>query len=200
MIAIIGAGGHGLVVKDLIECLGKAFVFADEFKTGEIDNYTILPVHELIHNNYQSAIIGIGNNQTRRKIAGNYPLIYVSLIHPKAIVSQSIGSLGIGSIVMAGAIVQTHVSLGNHCIINTAAVVEHECRIADYVHIAPRATICGNVSIGEGAMIGAGAIVLPGIQIGSWSTIGAGTVVTKDVFDFETVIGCPAKPINSHVI
>ena len=200
MIAIIGAGGHGLVVKDLLQSLDMPYFFVDEYKKGDFKCYPIVPIQELSSKVFQSAIIAIGNNLDRRKIAKEYPINYSSLIHTKAIISSSIRSIGEGTVIMAGSIIQTDASIGKHCIINTASVIEHETIIGDFVHIAPNATICGNVTIGTGAMIGAGAIVLPGIHIGNWSIIGAGSVVTKDVLIDQTVIGCPAKPINSHVI
>ena len=41
----------------------------------------------------------------------------------------------------------------------------------------------------------AGAVVLPGVRIGRRATVGAGAVVTKDVGDFEVVVGNPARPM-----
>jgi len=45
----------------------------------------------------------------------------------------------------------------------------------------------------KGASIGANTTILPGITIGEFAMIGAGSVVTKDVQDYELVIGNPAK-------
>lgn len=46
-----------------------------------------------------------------------------------------------------------------------------------------------------GASIGANATILPGIVIGAHSMIGAGSVVTRDVPDYATVYGNPARMI-----
>ncbi len=45
----------------------------------------------------------------------------------------------------------------------------------------------------EGASLGANATILAGITVGKYAMVGAGAVVTKDVKDFELVIGCPAR-------
>jgi UDP-2-acetamido-3-amino-2,3-dideoxy-glucuronate N-acetyltransferase len=45
----------------------------------------------------------------------------------------------------------------------------------------------------KGASIGANATIICGIRIGKYAFIGAGAVVTKNVDDFELVIGNPAR-------
>lgn len=45
----------------------------------------------------------------------------------------------------------------------------------------------------KGATIGANATIVCGITLGRYSFIGAGAVVTKDVLDYELVIGNPAR-------
>lgn len=47
-----------------------------------------------------------------------------------------------------------------------------------------------------GASIGANATIVCGVEIGSYAMIGAGAVVTKDVKDFELIVGNPAKQIG----
>lgn len=44
--------------------------------------------------------------------------------------------------------------------------------------------------------IGAGAVILDGVQIGKGAVIGANAVVTKNVPEYETWGGCPAKKIG----
>lgn len=44
-------------------------------------------------------------------------------------------------------------------------------------------------NIGEHVSIGAGAVILCGIRIGNYAMIGAGAVVTKDVNEFELIVG-----------
>ena len=46
--------------------------------------------------------------------------------------------------------------------------------------------------------IGAGAIILPGLTIGRGAIIGAGAVVTKDVPAMTTVVGNPARVLDTR--
>jgi phosphonate metabolism protein (transferase hexapeptide repeat family) len=53
-----------------------------------------------------------------------------------------------------------------------------------------------SVIIGHDVWIGHGVIILPGISIGNGAVIGAGAIVTKDVEDYNIVVGNPARPIR----
>ena len=53
------------------------------------------------------------------------------------------------------------------------------------------------ILIGRNVWIGGGAIILPGITIGDDAIIGAGSVVTRDVAVNVTVVGNPARALNS---
>jgi len=53
------------------------------------------------------------------------------------------------------------------------------------------------VRIGSGVWIGGGSIVLPGVTVGDGAIIGAGSVVTRDVAAGATVVGNPARRVES---
>ncbi|QEW23430.1 dTDP-3-amino-3,6-dideoxy-alpha-D-galactopyranose 3-N-acetyltransferase (plasmid) [Paracoccaceae bacterium] len=55
---------------------------------------------------------------------------------------------------------------------------------------------CEQVHVGRGASIGTNATILPGVRIGAGALIGAGAVVTRDVPDFTTVCGVPARIVG----
>lgn len=52
------------------------------------------------------------------------------------------------------------------------------------------------VRICAGADIGVNSIILPGVTVGREAIVGAGAVLTKDVPDFATVAGVPARVIR----
>jgi acetyltransferase-like isoleucine patch superfamily enzyme len=53
------------------------------------------------------------------------------------------------------------------------------------------------ILVRRGAAVGANSTILAGISIGRWSLIGSGAVVTRDVADYELVVGNPARRIGS---
>ncbi|MCW0478042.1 acetyltransferase [Riemerella anatipestifer] len=193
---LFGASGHGKVILDILQLNGKnvEVVYDDAPKLKEIFS---VPVAK---NNIEEAegleaIIAIGNNLIRKKIAERFNFKYQKALHPLSVVAKS-SKVCEGTVVMAKAVVNADAKIGKHCIINTGAVVEHDCVLEDYVHISPNAALAGNVVVGEGTHVGVGASVIQGVKIGKWATIGAGAVVIKDVPDGATVVGNPARVIR----
>lgn len=188
-----GGGGHARVVADCLLSDGsdiKGYFALDE---SGLFNLPYLgkeagPVAE------SGVIIAIGDNHIRMKLAASWPrLRYAMAIHSSATVSAH-ASIGAGTMILHGSIVQAGTRIGSHVILNTGCQVDHDCRLGDFVHIGPRAVLCGNVFIGEGALIGAGSTIIPGIRVGQWAVIGAGAVVIRDVPDKAVVYGNPAAP------
>jgi sugar O-acyltransferase (sialic acid O-acetyltransferase NeuD family) len=141
------------------------------------------------------AIVAVGDNALRKKIALLTKHNFTNAIHPSAIISPFI-KLGVGCMILHGTIIQAQTFIGNHAIINTGARVDHDCQISEYVHVAPAAVLCGSVQVGEGTFVGAGAVVIPGKKIGRWATIGAGAVVVHDIPDYAVAVGNPARIIR----
>ena len=116
-------------------------------------------------------------------------------IHPKAAVSKGV-VIGPGTVIVAGAIVNTATEIGRNVIINTSASVDHECTIGDSVHIGPGSNLGGRVTIGQATHIGIGSTIIDKITIGSGSVIGAGSVVVEDIPDNVIAYGVPARIIR----
>lgn len=201
-VSLYGAGGHALVVADLLRTLGIPLRTLVDDNPALTDFAGIGVRHSA--DGLTDIIVSIGDNRIRRLVAGRLGAARIApaLIHTSAVVSPS-ARIGRGSVVMAGAVIEAGTTVGCHCIINTGATVNHQCRLADYVHISPGATLCGNVSVGTGSWIGAGATVIPGIVIGPDARVGAGATVIRPVVGGTTVAGTPARPIakdNAHDI
>ncbi len=192
---MFGASGHAKVILDILLSQGVKvdFILDDNPKVDEIFGIPVKQNNNQISN--EKCIISIGNNAIRKKISENYAFEYQIAIHSKATISE-FSQIGEGTVIMANAVINPDVKIGKHCIINTSAVVEHDCNISDFVHISPNASLAGNVEVGEGTHIGIGASVIQGIKIGKWATVGAGAVIIRDVPDFATVVGNPAKVIK----
>lgn len=193
---LYGASGHGKVIAEILEEIGievSAFIDDDDSITSILGKKVIRFDNTLIENS--QTIISIGSNRLRKQIADKLRTVFITAIHPKAVVSKTC-SIDAGTVVMANATINSSVNIGKHCIINTSASVDHDCQIGDFVHISPNATLSGNVSVGEGTWIGAGATIINGINIGKWCIIGAGAIIIKDVPDGATVVGNPGKIIK----
>jgi len=53
------------------------------------------------------------------------------------------------------------------------------------------------IVVRRGAAVGANSTILPGVTIGRWAMVGSGSVVTRDVADYELVVGNPARRLGS---
>lgn len=192
---LFGASGHCKVIIDLLILNNYVIekIFDDDPCSTHIFNIPVLQNDFFIEK--QDAIISIGNNKNRKKIAELYALNYISAAHPSAQIS-GFSNIGFGTVVMSNSSIGADAIVGDHCIINTNAVVEHDCVISDFVHLSPNACVAGHVKIGEGTHIGIGATVIPQVEIGKWCVIGAGAVVIKNLPDYSVAVGNPAKIIK----
>lgn len=191
---LYGGGGHAKVIIDILEDRNVNIdgVFDDNPELEDVLGYPVYKTGSVTG----PLIISVGNNGVRKKIAEAHDVEYLKAQHTSSVVSPK-ASIGPGTVIMQGAVVQSCADIGRHVIINTGASVDHDCKIGDYVHVSPNAALCGNVRVGEGSWIGAGAVVIPGVKIGKWSVIAAGSVVTKDIPDYVLAAGNRCKVIKS---
>ncbi len=200
---IIGASGHGKVIADIARQMMEngqkryskiQFLDDDETKTV-CGTYSVVGTTEDMEQYLgMDFFVAIGDADIRRRLASrleSFDAAVPVLVHPKAIVGEEV-SIGEGTALAGGTVVNASATIGNYCIINTGATVDHDCVIGDYVHIAPGAHICGGVHIGENTWIGAGATVVQELAVCSHCMIGAGSVVVHDINVSGVYVGNPA--------
>lgn len=193
---LYGASGHCKVIIDVLESNGLIIgSIIDDAPKSDILGFKVLNSENYCFSVEEKMILSIGNNQVRKKLAEKLNVTFVKAIHSKATVSKY-SSIGEGTVVMAGVVVNPEVSIGVHCIINTGAVIEHDCKINDFAHISPNVSLAGGVEVGEGSQVGIGASVLQGVKIGKWAVVGAGAVVIRNVPDFAVVVGNPGRVLK----
>jgi len=207
-VLIVGAGGHGQVVADiLLACMRRG---ATDVPIGFVDDASHLvgatvlalpvlgAVDQLPRVACDAAIVAVGDNRIRSRLfvlMREWGVQLVNAVHPAATVAADVG-VGVGVVICAGAVVGTGSLIGDGVILNTACSVDHHNRIGAFAHIAPGSHLGGGVTVGEGALVGIGSAVMPGQSIGSWAVVGAGSVVIKEVLPGASVAGTPARPIG----
>jgi sugar O-acyltransferase (sialic acid O-acetyltransferase NeuD family) len=204
---IIGAGGHGKVVLDILLAGRKyrpvGFLDADPALAGTtVAGLGVLGsinlLSKLRDKKIRAAIIAIGDSRSRLSCAQavlDHGFELINAIHPDSYIAPT-ATLGKNIVVAAGAVISTEARIGDSCIINTNAVVEHECDLAEGVHVCPGALLAGRVKVESSAFIGLGAKVIQCLTIGANATIGAGAVVIRDIPPGVTAVGIPARVIH----
>ncbi len=195
---VYGASGHGKVIIEILESVNTPGIEVwDDADKPPMWEYPVQKPFSSGADPGKAFVISIGVNATRKKVAERLQsrARFGTAIHATARLSKR-AQVGEGTVVMAGVTINADTTVGRHCIINTSASIDHDCVIGDYAHVSPNATLSGDVHIGEGTHFGAGATAIQGIRIGKWCTIGAGTVVIRDIPDYATAVGNPARIIK----
>lgn len=209
-LVIIGAGGHGKVVLDILRAANNSkirpigFLDADPSLIGtRVNDLPVLgPIHHIAKLRQQKvagAVVAIGDNRARfsyAKYLSDEGIELISAIHPRAIVSST-AKIGRNVVIAAGAVVCADAQIGDSVILNSGCIVDHECEIGEAAHICPAAALAGRVRIGAGAFIGMGVKIIQCRTVGEHATIGAGAVVIEDIPANVTAVGVPARVIKT---
>ena len=210
-VVIVGAGGHGQVVADVLLSARRAG--SDWEPTGFVDDnpallgrsFLALPVIGLVETlgtiPHDGVVVAIGDNHLRRSI---FDLLqqrgehFIIARHPSAVIASDV-ELGPGTMICAAVVVNTGTTIGSNVILNTACSIDHHNRIGDHVHVGPGTRAGGAVTVERSALIGIGATIMPGRTIGANSVVGAGALVHQDVGDATVVVGVPARPVRKNM-
>lgn len=209
-IVIIGAGGHGREVADIVrhQSEGNPTIDLLGFIDENPDVWGIrrdsVPVlggwswFDGVSRDDVRVICAVGAPSVSRRLtdqAEGMGLRFAQAVSPLARVSP-FARMGRGITVFPNVVVNTGTILNDHCIVNVGATISHDCDIGAYSFIAPGVHLAGNVTVGEACWIGMGAIVIQGCSIGKGTVIGAGACVIRDVEADVTAVGVPARVIN----
>lgn len=199
-VVILGAGGGAKMCIDAISQNKnfKILGLLDDKKTddnfffshdiiGDFDFYETLI--DLGIKNFILAFGVISNRKNRfnlylkmKKNGANF----INLIHPKAIVEDSV-VMGEGNVILAGANVGSGVVMGDLNYINNSSIVSHDCILENNIHIAPGAVLASSIEIGSNSLIGMNSTIFYGIRIGNNVTINNGVNLNSDVDNGELI-------------
>lgn len=208
---IVGAGGFGREVLDIVDAINAAVPapvwtlvgVADDGPTAA--NLGLLAergvrylgssaqaIDEGLATHYA---VGIGSPDARRKVVQYYDtagLEAATLVHPAVTMGFGV-SLGPGAIVAAGARLTTNIRLGRHVHLNLNVTVGHDSTIGDFVSVNPLASISGDCTVEDGVLIGVAGVILNALTVGAGATVGGSACVVKNVAPGATVKGVPAR-------
>lgn len=210
-VVIVGTGGHGREMLDVIEALVAAgqpwrmrgFIDDDDARTGSsVRGHRVLGSLEWLLEQREGwqVIIGIGSNAIRARIATRLRAAGASspvLVHPGASLTPHV-ELGAGVVICAGAVVTSSVRIGDYSFLNVAASVSHDCELGSFVAVQPGSRLAGSVRVADGGDIGIGASVLQNRSVGEWAVVGGGAVVVDDVPANAVAVGVPARIIRQR--
>ena len=199
-LVIVGAGGHGREVLDVVEASGLPFLGFVDDGSPDVEPLTrraatLLGGVAEIEGLDVAVLLGLGDSRVRRRVGEALLGCRWSraVVHPLASTGTDV-ELGAGTVLCAGARLTTHITVGLHGYVGPNATIGHDATLADYVTVLPGATVSGNVHLAVGASIGTGANVRQGVRVGEGAVVGAGAVVIADVEAGTTVVGVPARP------
>jgi sugar O-acyltransferase (sialic acid O-acetyltransferase NeuD family) len=207
---IYGASGHAKVVVDIAEKMGcwsiRGIIDDRAELAGKLFmGYSILGGAEALHKldpDRDFVFVAIGYNAVRLQIAQRLieqgfrlPVV----VHPSASIGRDV-TIGMGTVVMAGVVINPATRIGNHCILNTGCTVDHDGVLGAAVHISPGAHLAGNVTIGNESWVGIGSSIIEGRTVGRRCIVGGGAALINDIPDDSTAVGVPARIVKAKSI
>lgn len=147
-----------------LDCGHEVAGFIDDFSPGPRILGTLDEVQKTHPPRDYGIAVAVGYSQLaarwtawQRVVAAGY--VAPALVHPRAYVARS-ASVGQGTLLMAGALVDVRAKIGEIAVVWPGACVSHDCVVGENCFISPNATLCGYVELGSHSFIGAGAAVV----------------------------------------
>lgn len=216
-IVVVGAGGFGREVVDVIEAMNAESpeqaappwrllgVLDDSPSETNLERLAdrsipfLGALDDFLRERHRDTAyaVGVGATAVRRRIAERCDaagLAAATLIHPSVTMGSRV-SVGAGSVLCAGARITTNIDIGRHVHVNLNVTIGHDTVVEDYVSLNPLASISGDCVLETGVLVGVGGIVLNGLSVGRGATVGGAACVVKQVEPGATVVGVPARPL-----
>jgi sugar O-acyltransferase (sialic acid O-acetyltransferase NeuD family) len=210
-LVVIGAGGFGREVLDVVDAINAAAdapawnvlgVLDDSPSDLNLERLRLRGIALLGGiDDFLSAksdcqyVIGVGAPATRRLVAEKFDdagYEAATLVHPTVTRGFDV-EIGPGCVICAGVRLTTNLRLGRHVHLNLNSTVGHDSTLGDYVSVNPLASISGDCVLGNDVLVGVAGVVLNGLMVGDGSTVGGSACVVKDVPPGVVVKGVPAR-------
>lgn len=99
--------------------------------------------------------------------------------------------------------IQGYVTIGNYCWLHSNVHIGQKSTLGNFVFIypyvvltndpTPPSDICLGPTVGDYSQIAVFSVILPNVKIGKHCLIGAGSIVSREVEDYQLVVGSPAE-------
>ncbi|WP_378173700.1 NeuD/PglB/VioB family sugar acetyltransferase [Aquimarina sp. SS2-1] len=206
---IIGAGTQGQVYASYLKEAGINIIgFIDDNPELEGKEVIDIPVigkyKDLFLDEFKSKIqdvyCPIGVNAVRVEYLStlkNEGYGIPGFLHHTVSIAPDV-TIGEAVYMLAGNIVMPHTTIGNYIMINMDSTIAHHVTLEDGVFMSSGVNIGALINVRKNAYIGMGVTAMTGVkEIGKETLIGAGTVIIKDVPEYTTVVGNPARVIKT---
>lgn len=216
-VVIVGAGGFGREVLDVLEAINSdevarggavKFEFLGFLDDGEPD-VDLLSRRGAAHLGPVTAALdlppgtsfslGVGDPNTRRcldEYLTGLGLSAVTLAHPSATCGFDV-RVGVGAVICSHVSLTTNVAIGRHTHLNLNCTVGHDVVMGDYVTVFPGANISGCVVIEDEVSVGTNSTIIQGLSVGRGTVIGGGAAVVRPLPPRVVAAGVPARVIRS---
>lgn len=205
---IWGAGGHARVVADIARCQGgwNLVGLVDELAPHQPVPWaggmlTLGPeaLDQVLESHPDCrAVVAIGKCEPRWRLGQSLKsrgFSLATLCHPSAVIAADV-TIGEGSVLVAGSVINPGCRLGEGVLVNTRAVIDHDSEVDDAVHVGPGALLTGRTRVGRLSWIGASATVIEKVAIGDQCLVGAGALVLHPIPDRSKAYGVPARVVG----
>lgn len=155
---ILGAGGHGRVVKEVAESCGYETSFLDDRNPNAIGSIRDL---EQICPEFDECFVAIGNAGIRSGLMNRLEQLHCMtpvLIHPTAYISPS-ATIGVGTVVAPHATIHSNAIIGKGSIVSINAVIDHDVKVGDFCHINAGAICMAGAHLEDRTKLDAGEIL-----------------------------------------
>jgi|TARA_B100001964_G_scaffold240608_1_gene310804 sugar O-acyltransferase (sialic acid O-acetyltransferase NeuD family) len=210
-IIIFGSGDYSeVVLKIIIESKSYNLVGYIDIENKNTKNLKQLKYlgkieqnKSLLNNSDISGIVAIGCNYIRKEVVDevhkiNNKFIWRTLKHPSVSFCDT-SSVGEGSVIVTGVVINGRSKIGSHCLINTNSSLNHDNILDDFSSTGPGVNTGGNVLIGKYCYIGIGSSIKHNITIKNNTIIGAQSYVNSDCEGNSLYYGIPAKRVSDWI-
>jgi len=164
-VLVYGSRMFGQVIRCLVEDCGREFAgFIDDVHEGEgvLGPFSSVRLTHSPSEYVCVNAVGYSDLAARRTVTARIQdagYTMPVLVHPRAYVSAA-SSVGPGSFVMAGALVDCRVALADNVVVWPGVCVSHDCSIGANTFLSPNCTVCGDCRVGSDCFVGAGAVIV----------------------------------------